>query len=158
MVGSTKVLLSLVLLACIGACKDLSREELLSKLKVSNITLPAKFLKGQSNWRIWGTSFLSTRLYNAPLPDGSLLVGWTDNVTNAHVSYLKEDGKGGFVLKNTVTIPNYHMRGLAAGEDTSFGVLLWNSTEQKKDRTIHMEHWSAMEGNTAPKRCGTHSW
>jgi len=113
-------------------------------LRVYNITFDKNISLGDVNVRVQSSSRLSSRLFNAPLPGGDLLVGWTDDSYVGHVSYLKKDAEKGYVLEKTVDLENRRVRGLAALNDTSFGVLAWNFTVPTNQSKMYVQKWTAM--------------
>jgi len=141
------VLLASIIVACIAASNDL-----LNHLSVFNITLPAKLSPSYSNWRVKGYGTLTTRLFNAPLPNGDLLVGWTDESSVGHVSYLKKNGRSGYTLQKTLNINDRIVRGIAALPDGSFGVLAWVSSSTAEDTKMYVQKWTSMSNGGSPSK------
>lgn len=136
--------------ATLTGANTFTADDMLKGLKVYNITLPANFNPGGSNWRVWGFRRFTTRLFNAPLASGNLLVGWTDAAGTGHVSHLTKN-KTGYHLARDIPIAGRQLRGLAAAEDTSFAVLGWVSAGEASK--MYVQKWSAAEGSdTAPSR------
>jgi len=135
----------------------------LQHLKVYNVYLDTNLSGGNYNCRVSSSGLLSTRLFNSPLPNGDIIVGWTDANLNGHASYLKKDATKGYELKRTITIPYKRVRGLAALNDSSVGILLWNYTTPFNNTKMWIQKWSAMNGASEPTmvfstelRCGSY--
>jgi len=142
-----------VLLAGIAACiLCVAGVNPTTLLRVYNITLPAEMSESYWNFRVQGWDELTPRLYNAPLPGGDLLVGWNDASDVGRVSYLKKDVEKGYVLKKTVTISGRQVRGLAALNDTSFGVLAWVYSSTATSTKMYVQKWTKMSASGTPTK------
>jgi len=119
-------------------------------LRVYNITLPANLSEPEYNFRVQGVDLLSTRLYNSPVPGGNLLVGWTDDKSVGHVSYLTKDVNKGYVLKKTVNLSGRQVRGIAALNDTSFGVLAWVYNSDFTKTKMYVRKYSSIKASGTP--------
>ena len=141
-------------LLCIAThttANTLTKDEMMNSLKVYNVTLPANLKPGYVNWRVWGAPKITTRLFNAPLASGNLLVGWTDAKDTGHVSYLTKNNQTGYTLERDITIAGRQLRGLVATEDSSFAVLGWVSGGNMSK--MYVQKWSAIErSSTASSR------
>ena len=91
------------------------------RITTFQVTLPQPLEARQNNFCTWGFCDLSPRLYSSPLPDGKILVGWSDASGNGHVSRVN-----GSSLEATFNFPSLPVRGLVAHADGSFAVLLWD--------------------------------
>jgi len=138
------LLLCVFVASCLIGTVFSDASDVLKYLKVYNITFDKDISLGDWNVRVQSSSRLSSRLFNCPLPGGDLLVGWTDDSYVGHVSYLKKDAEKGYVLEKTVDLENRRVRGLAALNDTSFGVLAWNYTTPTNQSKIYVQKWTAM--------------
>jgi len=78
------------------------------------------------------------------------LVGWTDSEKVGHVSYLKKDSKKGYVLEKTVTVEGRQCRGIAALNDTSFGVLSWVYNSDFTQSKMYVRKYTAMKASGTP--------
>jgi len=137
-------------LAEVSFCEN-SNEEIWNKIVISNITVGSDLLEGIRNWRVHNKkSLITTRLFNSPLPGGDILVGWTDSNSVGHVSYMKRNGNKGYTLKKTVDINNKHVRGIAALDDTSFGVLAWVDSNTMEETHMYVQKWSAVNASGNP--------
>jgi len=148
--------LFLAITACFAAVAfGETKDEFVRRFQAVNISLGKNVLPGVRNWRVGGYpgyTQLSTRLFNAPLPGGDLLVGWTDSDSTGHVSYLKKDSAKGYVLKRTVDITGLQVRGIAALSDSSFGVLAWYYNSDFTQTKMYVQKWSAIKGSTTPTK------
>eukprot|EP00727_Mastigamoeba_balamuthi_P008486 m51a1_g426 putative vm3c_croat ame: full=zinc metalloproteinase-disintegrin-like catroriarin ame: full=snake venom metalloproteinase short=svmp (609) ;mRNA; f:28398-30508 len=126
------------------------RASIVDQIATHDVVLPVSLKQGDSNWRVWGTSRLTTRLFFTPLIDTGYAVGWTDGTLDGHVSFLSQS----FALDSTLDFAGRHaqrstraegrggptdprggwrreLRGLAAHSDRTCGVLLWNNEQNK---------------------------
>lgn len=94
-----------------------------SVISVSSVTLPQPLANSSGNWCTWGYCTISPRLYHEPLSDGRVLVGWTDSGGTGHVSLISQGG----AIEQTQDFAGRSVRGLAAPDDSSFAVLLWDA-------------------------------
>jgi len=131
-------------LAAVAVCDDAS--DLFEHMRVSSISLEGNLAAGDYNYRIRRRFSLTTRLYDALLPGGDLLVGWTDDKSVGHVSYLKRLAGNRYTLKKTLDIKNRIVRGIAALPDTSFGVLAWKDDDDEDKTQMFVQGWTAMSG------------
>ena len=92
-----------------------------SRISVLNLTLPQSLEANSSSWCTWTYCSIGPRLYLAPRSDGSLLIGWTDNFGNGHVSTVS-----GSSIAATYDFAGNRVRGLVAHSDGSYAVLLKN--------------------------------
>jgi hypothetical protein len=92
------------------------------RITTTTITLPAALEAATDNFCTWGfcTGF-SPRLYQAPMTNGSTLIGWTDASGNGHVSLVS-----GGTIQQTFNFTATPVRGLVVHPDNSFAVLLLN--------------------------------
>jgi hypothetical protein len=89
-------------------------------LSAKTVILTHPLQAGQQSYCTWGACTLTPRLYHAPLPDGSTLVGWTDSSGNGHVTKVPESG-----APITWDYAGEAVRGLVGHADNSFAVLLY---------------------------------
>jgi len=121
------------------------------KLTMSEITLPSTPLSVTFSWRYKGYAALTPRLFNAPLPNGNLLVGWTDSSKVGHVSYLKKEGNS-YTLVKTHNIADRQVRGIAALSDSSFGVLAWKEDSTAENCQMFVQKWTAISASGTPTK------
>jgi hypothetical protein len=94
-----------------------------ARITATPLALPQSLEASSFSWCTWGSCFIGPRLYLAPRSDGSLLVGWTDNLGNGHVSFVV-----GSSIITTHNITGKLVRGLVAHDDGSYAVLLKDGT------------------------------
>jgi len=155
---SLLLLASLACLASVAYCDD-AEAEFLKHIKVYNFSAGGE--NGMSfnftGWRVRGTGSLTPRLYNAILPGGDLIVGYTDGEDHAHVMYLKKDREKGYRKVRDINIyPTmsafYHTRGVVPLKDGSFAVLLWREASKPGANRLWLQKWSQMNETTAPEK------
>ena len=118
--------------------------DLLSKLDVSDVTVPAGVMAGARNWRVWGSeSLVVAPVFLTPLADDNTLVCFTSgerDAPHAWVLRLSADDK----LEDTFDLgAGFECRGLAAQEDGSFGALLWQPDADETKAKIFMNRYDA---------------
>lgn len=124
-----------LLLALIFAATAHAAGPIESRIVTTSLTLPQP-LEGYSSSRcVWAPCSLGPRLYAAPRTDGTLLVGWTDNTGNGHVSFVS-----GSTITATHNFSARQVRGLVAHDDGTYGVLL-------KDYVNHILYLSKRAAN-----------
>jgi hypothetical protein len=92
-----------------------------SRIITSTLTLPQSLEANSSSWCTWTYCTIGPRLYLASRPDGSYLVGWTDNFGTGHVSTVS-----GSSISSTHNFTGSRVRGLVVHDDGSYAVLLKN--------------------------------
>jgi hypothetical protein len=97
---------------------------LAAQISVTTINLPVPLAGTAGSWCTWGGCAIGPRLYHAPLPDGSTLIGWTDGQGHGHITHHAT------TLINDWLFPNQEIRGLVAHEDGRFAVILWQANSQ----------------------------
>lgn len=97
---------------------------LAGQISVVTLDLPTPLAGATGSWCTWGGCSIGPRLYHAPLPDDSTLIGWTDQQGHGHITQLSANTTQDWLF------PNQEIRGLTAHADGSFAVVLWDAVAE----------------------------
>jgi hypothetical protein len=101
--------------------------DLLGRIRVSDVTVPAGVMEGDDNWRIWGSTSLGVApIYVSALPGCETLVCFTTDAggtPNARVAHL--DANDALISAFDLGT-GLECRGIAAGPTGEFAALLWD--------------------------------
>lgn len=92
-----------------------------SRITATPLTLPQSAEGNHWTACTWGYCYIGPRFYVSPRSDGTILIGWTDNSGNGHVSFVS-----GSSISATHNFAGNLVRGLVAHDDGTYTVLLKN--------------------------------
>jgi len=107
-----------------GAIAPGASRSLADKISSSQVILPGPLEASIASWGTWGSTTLSPRLYQAPLTDQTMLIGWTDSQGDGHVSIVDLTDPPGVSMNHTFS--GLRVKGLVAHDDGTYAVLLWS--------------------------------